>query len=774
MKNRQIDFIINETKRKSTFSDFIILFFISSLLIIDFLPYFESLEIINPQFFYLSIINLLMGVYFFTKSSLISNEIYPILKRSYIFKSYTAFVFLCAISYFTARNTSLVFTKITEIIITFCLFINLSILLKNKLSLIYKIAFIISISAFFQSFQQLDDFMIIQKNASIVDLLNNMKGNTGNINILAASLTIKVPFILIAILHYTSYKRFFLISSLLSTTSVIFLTGARTPLINILFISIIYLLYSFKNSETKKAFIVKTSYLVIPILCSVTIANSIFKKSADKGRYVSLENRITQINPTDASSKVRVRFWKNTLKMAEKQPIFGIGLGNYMVESIPYERTTANDSGVSLHAHNDFLEIIAETGILNGLIYFSVFIFLFIVNLKNSIKPIDIDSNTIAILTLMILIVYGIDSFFNFPMYRPTMAIFFCLLLAFSLLNKHKPIPERKVPSEKLSRNIVIVLIVTALITGYSSFLIYKASNLEYLIAKDDINMNDIGFLNGDEVLKRMPAYPNTFSSSESFYEYAGIYYIREKQYAKALKCFSRGSKINSYSGRIDYYKHIISAHKGNIDSAYFYSKKAFNLRPRNYNMYSTFTRYASLKKDTLEILKAHQIFNQYRPMTESWIQASKTLQISGYNIKSLISFLNKGLKAFPGDSTLIMQRNDLLITNYLVEGQVYEEKSKLDKALESYKNALKIDPKNVYALQNMGFYYLNIQQFDKAIPNLENALKNPGLSGGKTEFYLAICFLNQNNKTNACKYFNLSKNKGYERAQDLIKQNCN
>lgn len=766
LNSHAIDKIINETKRSQTISNFTVLAFIISLLVIDFLPYFKSLEIINPQFLYLSAINFVLGTYFYFNSDITSSTIFPLLKRSSIFRIYLAFILLCGISFFAARNISLVATKFTEIAIIFCLFVNLTILLKDKLHLLYKIILIVGISAFLQAWQQLCNFIIIPKQASIIDLLTAMKGNTGNINILAASLTIKVPFLMLGITHYAGYKKYFLLTALFSVTAVIFLTGARAPLINLFLIYFFYIVYLLKETFSRSSFI-KIIHLIVPILIAVLFANSIFEKSKAKGRYVSLENRVSEINTKDASSQARLAYWKNALKIAEKNPIFGIGLGNYQVESIPYERTISDDSIVSLHAHNDFLEILSETGILNGLVYFSLFVLLFFINLKNVIKSTNPLLKLFAILTLMLVIVYGVDSFFNFPMYRPTMAIFFSLLLAFTVLSNSNNIDYRS--NSKTVKIISGILVLVSTATTYSSYIIYKASNLEYLITGDDINNNSKGKLTGDEVISRMSIYPNTFSSSESFYEYAGIYYIREKKYDKALKCFSKAGKINGYTGRIEFYKQVISRQKGNTDSAYVYSKQAFYLRPRNYAIYKSALNFAISKKDTLEILREHQIFSKYRPTSETWNLAVKGLNYSGYSYKNLIGFIAEGLKKYPKDSLLLKQKNQLLLGSYLSGGQNFENRSQLKQALKSYEQALKIDSKNIYASQNIGFYYLKQNQNEKAITHLLNALKHSGLNDGKTEFYLGIAYLKLNNKTNALKYFTISRAKNYPLAKSVI-----
>ncbi|TDO71225.1 O-antigen ligase [Flavobacterium chryseum] len=768
-----IENIINETKGKQSIPNFVVLSFIVSLLVIDFFPYFKSLEIINPQFLYLSIINLIVGIYFYFNSDRISFDVFPLFKLNYVFRIYLLFLFFCGISFFSAKNTSLVVTKLTEITIVFCLFINLSILLKDKINELYKIIFLVSVAAFLQSWQQLCHFVIIPRFASITDLLTNMKGNTGNINILAASLTIKVPFLLIGITHFTSYKKWFLVVVLFSVTSVIFLTGARTPLINLFLIFSVYIIYLVQDNSFKKATLTKSLYLIIPALTAILFSNSIFEKSKDKNRYVSLENKIGRINAEDGSSKLRLAYWGNAIELSKKNPVLGIGLGNYQVESIPYEKEAADDFVVSLHTHNDFLEIAAETGILNGLIYLSLFVFVVIINVRNLVKSIDRNKRILSLLILMMVIVYGIDSSLNFPMYRPTMQIFFALILAFTVVNNSILNSQPAQNNARKIKIVSVVLIVIASLTSYSGYIIYKASNLEYLLSTDNINMNLKGTLTGDEVVARIPKYPNTLSTSESFYEYAAIYYIREKNYEKAFKCFSKASKVNPYSGRIDFYKQLIASKRGNIDSAYIYAKRAFYLRPRNYDLYKSASYYAMQKKDTLELLKQHKIFSQFRNVPEAWSAVAATLESNGADQKRIINFLNEGLKKMPNDSILTKRKNTILITNYIVEGQNFESQAKSEKAIESYMKALKLDSKNVYVLQNVGFYYLKKGQNKEAISYLLEALKYPGLYDGKTEFFLGICYLKVNDKANACKYFNIAKTKNFSNANGMIMQSC-
>ncbi|KQO21263.1 hypothetical protein ASF10_14185 [Flavobacterium sp. Leaf82] len=755
----------------SIIPEYIILVFICLLLIIDYLPNTSGALIGKTQFLYLSILNFLIGVYFFINSKMISSSIIPILKRSYITILYLIFLIICGLSFVVAKNTSLVLMRITELVITFCLFINLSILLKDKLDLLYKIAFIIAISAFFQSGLALYKFSQLSRYISIAHALNNLNGNTGNINIFAASLTIKVPFLLLGITHFTSFKKNFFVFTLFFVTTAIFLTGARTSLLNLILIVIVYIIYYLKINSFNKSSALKILTLIIPIIVALFVSNKSFEKSKDNDRYKSVANRITQIKETDASAKARLTYWENSLKLSQANPLLGVGLGNYRIESIPYEKISENDFIVSLDSHNDFLEILAETGIINGLIYFSLFLVIGFINVKRVLKSKDTNVRTVAILTIMLLIVYGGDAFFNFPMYRPTMQIFFGLIVALTVVNGS--FTNNDTSQSVKTKAVLSVLILISFITSYSALIVYKASNLESEILRDDINTNLKGLLTGDKVVDRMREYPNVFSTSESFYEYAAIYYVREKNYDKALSAFAKASKINPYSGRINFYKYVISKEKGNTDSAYVYIKEAFYLRPRNLLFFQHSTSLAAVKKDTLEILKEHKLFSKYRKIPEAWSIPAAELQKTNFKEKSLISFIDNGLKEIPNDSTLIQFKKDILVKNYTRDGQVFLSQGKLDKSLESFEKALKINPKDVYLLQSIGLNYFYSQNYKDAMKYFLEALKHPGLYNGLTEFYIGVCYLKNNDQENACKYFNLSKAKNFSGARQQLNAIC-
>jgi O-antigen ligase/tetratricopeptide (TPR) repeat protein len=760
---------IDSNHKNSNYYDFVSLSFLIGYLLIDFMPYAQRMEIIKPQFLYLTVLNISVGLYIYFNPALFSNSLLTIFKKSYIFKAYLLFILLAGLSIFSARNISLSINAIAEIVVVFCMFINFAILLYNRMHLIYKLTFIVGICAFLQAANSLLDLKeFFFENKSLAEVIVSIKGNTGNMNILAASVMAKIPFVLIGITYFSNWKKWILLLALLLATTLIFLLNPRSSLLSLIVIVIVYLVYYFKTHSFKKTSLINTTYILLPIIISLIIANILFSNS-NKGdlRASSTIERLEQISITDASANIRLTFWKTALGFIKGNPVSGIGLGNWRIESIPFE--AYKDRVVSLNTHNDFLEIATETGILNGLIYLSIFIVLLVINVKRTLR-IKSKENLIVILPLLLLIVYGTDALFNFPLYRPTMQLCFCFLMAFTFVGNIKS-DTNLLPSK--DSNLIKVLILIAIVPLYVTYYADKTSQLEYKIKSDNIDFNAIGKVNGDEVVSQKPLFPNVFNTSESFEEYAGIYYLREKKYDLAMKHFDIANTINPHLGRPNFYKYLMAAERGMPDSAYYYVKSSFYTYPASTTLFNALI-IAQKHADTAEILKMYKLNYKYQKDPLAWSKTVTILQGANYSRANLDQFLKQGMLDFPNDSTIKNTYNATKITEHIIKGQALFAAGKHNEALDTYKLGLSIDSTNIYIQQNLGFYYYNLGKPNDAIPYFLKALQKPGLFDGKTEYYLAICYINTKQKENACKYLNISLTRNYPDAKTALNQFCN
>ncbi len=767
-----------DNSSNTMYGDFIALLFLALYLVIDFLPHFNSIEIINTQFFYLSLVNIVAFGYFF-KNKIAVFYNYPLFSQVGLVQIiYFTFIVLSGCSLFFTKNLSLSIVSFSQILVVFLMIVNLILLFRDRLYLLPKIAFLICISVFLQSITQLGNFL---KNFdNITNALNELKGNTANVNIFAASLNVKIPFLIIGILQHENWKKWFLITTFFLSTFIVVLINSRSAYLGLFFELILFVIAYFKiNSFSKKAFYT-TSYIILPVLLSIVLANIVFKQGDNIGRFESVNTRILQIaDVKESSAAARLNYWENASEMIAKNPITGFGLGNWKVESIPYEKEIIDEALISAHTHNDFLEIATETGILNGIIYLSLFLLLFFTNAKTIFKKTDKDE-TFALLVLLLLIGYFIDAFFNFPLYRPTMQIAFAFMIVISHLNQD----NKRTISTNSSKIGLGILLMSILVIGvmYTEF---KASQLEFKIKYDQ------PALSSKEIVSTFPAIAQIGIYGESFYQHAAIAAFNEKDLVVAEKYFKLANTVNPYNGVSNWYLHKIEKLKNNEEQAYALIKTAFYARPRTLNFYLDALLMAAKKKDSSEILKIHRLFTSYRSMPANWIKTANALQNAKYNPTKIKLFLKEGLTLYPTDSVLKVKiQGDLKnqnissninedtkksqnVPNYMMEAKRMGDAGYFKKAIELYQKEFAIYPEKKVILQDIAVCYYSLNDTKTAISYLLRILNDPNLNDGKTEYLLSGCYHKMQDKTNSCKYLNLAVAKNFLGSKELFNQLC-
>ena len=89
---------------------------------------------------------------------------------------------------------------------------------------------------------------------------------------------------------------------------------------------------------------------------------------------MAITDTIGKISFTEESSNGRFGYWGDAWDYIKENPVFASGLGNWKIESIDKGKEHISGYTVPYHAHNDFIHVFAETGILGGLSYLLLFI----------------------------------------------------------------------------------------------------------------------------------------------------------------------------------------------------------------------------------------------------------------------------------------------------------------------------------------------------------------------------------------------------------------
>jgi O-antigen ligase len=108
-----------------------------------------------------------------------------------------------------------------------------------------------------------------------------------------------------------------------------------------------------------------------------------------------VKNRATTF--ADASTSARVELWDRGIRMFKSSPVVGVGVG--MFEKLMYDpkyKMPFDTSPKLVHAHNTYIEILAEMGLLGIFTFIYIFSAFFILFFKFSKR--DFDAFTKAIL----------------------------------------------------------------------------------------------------------------------------------------------------------------------------------------------------------------------------------------------------------------------------------------------------------------------------------------------------------------------------------------
>ena len=394
--------------------------FIVAIMVTYLIPPYAIADRIGNHWIYLSTILLIITGFF----QINRINIFKIEKESnetkYILWAYTSFILISTFSLFVAEN------KVESLVV-----------ISQQLTVFISFLILLKISSVFQEYQKtmfgvLYVFLIIELIFSstplIIDLSNNVMrmrsndyvGLMSNINITSFSILYKLP----VILYFyeknklKAAKVFNLIILSISFLTIIAI-GSRASYLAIIACLIFYVLYKIFLDKRKsiKKILALTFTLIATIFFSIILSNKSNSQTAiDRVATINFNN-------IDGSTQQRINYYKSSFEIFKKHPIFGIGIGNWKYKSIEYNRFNLNGYIVPFVTHNDFLQVLNETGLFGFISYLLIFIFIMYSFLKRKN-----DKNLFFVILFMI--IYVIDSLLNFPLVRTTSQIQFIIFLS--------------------------------------------------------------------------------------------------------------------------------------------------------------------------------------------------------------------------------------------------------------------------------------------------------------------------------------------------------
>ena len=362
--------------------------------------------------------------------------------------------------------------------------------------------------------------LIIECGYTVFDFFtsdNSFTGISNNRNISSSSIVFKLIFLIYLISHSSKgiFKVQLKILEVLTIVSVIILQS-RLGLYSVFFI---YTFYFFLNTKRKKEFFIS---ILISVLILVFFNQSNFKNKIDKS--FGVENLLE-----DDSSVQRLSFYEASISLFKQKPFFGHGLGSWKYKSLQYNRQNNKNILLPYYTHNDFLQILMETGII-GLFIYLLFFYSITFRLLTSLKN---NKNYNFLIIMLVVVIF--NSLINFPIHRSQEYIPFIMCCSFIYTTGN----ERKQINRRSSMLFLALLIPSSLI----GFFEHKSLIIQDKLLND--YKNNRFTISIQEIEKINFKWPNLSSNVVPVSTYISRYYFNDKNYIKSLSLLNYSIGIN-------------------------------------------------------------------------------------------------------------------------------------------------------------------------------------------------------------------------------------
>lgn len=393
-------------------------------------PSLQAFDSNGTKFLTLSVFNIMVLGYFLCYKKYLNKLL--LFFKNRIGVAYALLILLSLLSFVKAINLSESILHFSKIITVFVATWFISVIVTLNKKVLYVVSLVFTGLLLFDSLSVYNGmYQFINQKIAHLDLIKTIYSNR---NILVSSLFLKIPFALVLVYFYKGWVKVFGgIAFVMSILAILFLSSrafylAIIALIVLLFIfSILY-----KSPLRNKVFFKTTGFVVVGIvglgLVFTVIQSNLYPKTEQDERGII--SRISSItNTSDESNNLRLQSWKNSFELIKREPLLGVGLGNWKVKVLEYENKITPTYAYMYKAHNDFIEITAESGIIAGVSYLAIFIFVFLFFVKELLTNSGDENFKWYFLFFFGIVGYFFDAFFNFPQDRPQIQMLFAVFI---------------------------------------------------------------------------------------------------------------------------------------------------------------------------------------------------------------------------------------------------------------------------------------------------------------------------------------------------------
>ena len=761
-------------------SNLIASFFLILYLCIGFIPNWSAVDKIAPQWLGMNILNMVVITYFLYNYKNFKNSL-PRFLNSKLTLLYGFFIIWAAGSFFYAINQTEQIVNITRQLNIFLMYGNMFVLmsaLNNKTSFFsWTIISILSVEIYYVLIEALD----MLNNNGVIES-GALKGVTANRNITAFSLAIKLPF---AYYFLHTQKKYFikaaiaiLIFSVLLGLSMIQSRASflATGFGILAFVVGIFYLGMKEQKINYKRSILSILGVLIPLLLAITINQTVLKdKGADAVSRAATIGAIT----TDDSITARLRYYSDVLQQIKSSPIFGVGLGNWKLKSIDYDKYDVKGYVVPYHAHSDFIQLGAELGIVGFFTYLGVFVCIIFLAFNEIFKnqSRSLQERFFIFLLIVALGIYSVDASLNFPIARPQMLVIWTLIA--SLIGFYSCEKNKMDVLKSTTKGYLVVSLILLVPALYVSNSVYKSLKGQMFLLQDfNSNSYNIPLNQVDSIV---PDIPNITVTTIPINSVKARYYVNAKKYDKALTLLDKGTSANPYLYYSEILKSQIFEQQGKLDSAKVYARKAFFGLPNNDLHASRYINLINITRDKKALDEAFELLT-FKNKLNNW-KNYLIIANSIYNPNDpvLIERAKKAVETFPNNNEIKNLYTQIAIGTQKLNESISYSKTGLEffnkgdhiNAAKQFELAIESNPLDYANFENAATSnYLN-GNLDKAIEQIDVVINELNPLNGKCEYIKALIYIRMGDPVGACPLLATSSDSGYSQAAATFDQYC-
>ena len=535
-------------------------------------PNLNTYDSNGPEFLSLAILNLLSFAFLLTRKKLTEEKKFlSFFFRNRIGLVYSLFLLIALLSFIKSVNVLESILTFSKLFTIFSATFIIAIILRSNIQYLKFISIIMTGLLLIDSlfvFYSLYKKFINGEAIYLSYLISDIKFIYSNKNILTAAIFIKIPFALwLFSFEKIRWKALGLFAFICALPAVFFMR-TRSAYLGLFFLLMAFILFTcvryFRRKEFLKLSLVLFLFVLIIsgafVLFTGTGRAFIPQKWQEKKvfQYITSVDIVSRLKTiSEEKAGLRMQTLVNTGRLIKRDPILGTGAGNWKLQIRKYENLHTFDYLCMYRAHNDFMENTAETGIIGGLLFSTIFILIWLIFIRAFFKPGAMeDSYKYLFLPAFGMLCYFFDAFFNFPSDRPEIASLFAIFVGsaipFTPSNISLASPISRLTSHVLrptsyvlrltsyvSRNpslIIKTLLITFMLASiYVLFLNFKSLKLQRIVAQDIqrgmyIHPSEM-FVNG------FPAVPTVTIECEPIAVSKSRYLANEGKYTRPLPC---------------------------------------------------------------------------------------------------------------------------------------------------------------------------------------------------------------------------------------------